>query len=71
MGVGAGLYMCDVVKQFTFAISSLMSSCLILNDTKLQIFSLSRHLELTSQQTAASPQTAAEFWQRLHGIGCH
>ena len=21
MGVGAGLYMCDVVKQFTFAIS--------------------------------------------------
>ena len=22
MGVGAGLYMCDVVKQFTFAISS-------------------------------------------------
>jgi len=23
MGVGAGLYMCDVVKKFTFAISSL------------------------------------------------
>jgi len=22
MGVGAGLYMCDVVKKFTFAISS-------------------------------------------------
>jgi len=28
MGVGAGLYMYDVVvKKFTFAISSLMSSC--------------------------------------------
>jgi len=22
MGVGAGLYMCDIVKKFTFAISS-------------------------------------------------
>jgi len=22
MGVGAGLYMCDVIKKFTFAISS-------------------------------------------------
>jgi len=45
----------------------------ILNGTKLHIFSQSRHLELTSQQTAASTastQTAAEFSQRLRGIGC-
>jgi len=31
MGVGAGLYICDVVKKFTFAISSpdefLLSTC--------------------------------------------
>jgi len=34
MGVGAGLYMCDVVKKFTFAISSPDEFLYILLDTK-------------------------------------
>jgi len=32
MGVGAGLYMCDVVKKFTFAISSPDDFLLVLLD---------------------------------------
>ena len=33
MGVGAGLYMCDVVKKFTFAISSPDEFLLVLPTT--------------------------------------
>jgi len=48
MGVGAGLYMYDVVvKKFTFTISSLMSSCysLVLNRFIQSQLRLSRTLE--------------------------
>jgi len=53
MGVGAGLYMCDVVKKFTFAISS-PDEFLYLQITPCLPFLRERSPDVTTTATVAA-----------------
>jgi len=56
MGVGAGLYMCDVVKKFTFAISSPDEFLLLVDFTVGEL--TSRRVEFLVYGQYCSPAAA-------------